>query len=401
MTELVLPFDSAAADPAASGGPASASARVLDITVLRETPAFWPSAADAGGAVLHVFQTREFIAAWQQGFGVPGRCEAHLVVVANGDGQPVLLLPLAIERRRGMRVLTFMDHGHADYNAPVLFPAAGTVTAEEMAALWPRLLEVLPPVDVVQLGKMPQMIGGVANPLFGLGLAAEGESGHGNRLDRPWTKVETQFESPREIKKKQKGLAKLAHIRFITPTDPAEQRRLIAAMVEQKARRFEETGVPGYADNPGALAFLHAATESFGSSGNLVVNALMADDEPLAVQWGLKFGSTFYALVTSFTGGRWRQYSCGRILAYLLLKQCHEHGFAYFDQGVGDEAYKLRNSDTHLPLYRLVQPLSLKGRVFVGWGHLREAARQSAIGEHWRALKRARRQRAGGGPADG
>ncbi|WP_204314591.1 hypothetical protein, partial [Stenotrophomonas maltophilia] len=76
------------------------------------------------------------------------------VIITLADGTPVLYLPLAVETQFGLAVLRFMDGGVAAVNAPIL---AGDMDLAPGAllALWPQVLRALPPVDAVDLGKIP------------------------------------------------------------------------------------------------------------------------------------------------------------------------------------------------------------------------------------------------------
>jgi CelD/BcsL family acetyltransferase involved in cellulose biosynthesis len=334
----------------------------FQIEVHRQIPSNWPSAATPDGSVCHIFQTREFLMAWGSSFGRHARYSAFYIDVCDGSGHPLMLLPLVIEQRLGVRTLSFIDQGHADYNAPVVYPRAANLPREIVPALWDRILSLLPAVDVVRLEKMPDHILGVPNPLFALAEEPNGESCHGNDLTKTLAEVERTLLSPRELRSKQKSLEKIAPVRFIVAEESERRQQLLDTLIGQKQRRFEETRVPGFAEKPDALAFLRQATEIFGRSGNLFICALTVGDDVTAIQWGLKQGGVLYALMTSFADGRWVKYSCGRILNYRLLQWLKQEGYTYLDQGFGDEPYKLQNCDTTVPLYRTVTGRSLLGR---------------------------------------
>lgn len=334
----------------------------LQIVVHRTIPSNWPSATNLGEARCHIFQTREFLTAWLESFGAGRRYTPLYVEVRDPHGTMLLLLALTIETRRGLRTLTFLDQGHADYNAPVLFPEAANQAAAFTLALWQHLLTLLPPFDVLRLEKMPEHVGGLANPLFAFATAPNGESCHGNDLTKPLAEVEKALLSPKEMKSKLKSLEKLAPVRFIVADDAETRRHLLDTLIAQKQRRFEDTRVPGFAENPEALDFLEQASDIFGRSGNLFICALAVGDEITAVQWGLRQDRVLYALMTSFAAGKWVKFSCGRILNFRLLQWLHAAGFTYLDQGFGDEPYKLQNADTTVPLSQAVIGYTAHGR---------------------------------------
>jgi CelD/BcsL family acetyltransferase involved in cellulose biosynthesis len=370
------------------------------ILVHREMPAAWPALAGLGEASGYVFQAREFVVAWQASFGRQRRFTPLFVEVRDGQGTPLLLLALAIERRAGIRTLTFLDQGHADYNAPLLLPAGRPRLADFTLDFWRELLAALPPFDVARFDKMPEQLADLANPMFLLATGSNGASCHGTALARPWPEVEKTLQRPGKLRSKLKALGERGETRFLVAADAAERRRLLDRLIVQKQRRYEETHVPGFRENPDSLAFLREATEAFAASGALLLCGLLVGEEIVAVQWGLVQGPCYYALVTSFEGGDWQRFSCGRLLNYLLLRHLHEKGFAYCDQGVGDELYKLQNCDTTVPLARSVFARTSRGRLYLAQQQLMARLRGSAAGEQLRRLKWKLRRRVLGALVD-
>ncbi len=78
------------------------------------------------------------------------------------------------------------------------------------------------------------------------------------------------------------------------------------------------------------------------------------DGEIVATSWNVALGTRLYELMISFSGGEWSKHSVGRILNLMLLKWAKENGYRYLDHGIGDEAWKAENCDTHVPLGRMV-----------------------------------------------
>ncbi len=361
----------------------------LVISVHARPPAEWPSVrAGVVADAVHfsIFQSREFIDTWLMSFDDSTRWTAHFVKVTSPLGEPLMLVPLCIARRSGMRILSFLDGGKADYNGPVLF-SRHAWTREAMHELWRRILDALPPIDVVRLEKIPPTIDGLPNPFHMLAERPDVASTHGNRLDRPWPDVEKGMENPKRLRKKERALARIAHVEFLIAEDAEQQEWLLGQLIDQKQRRYEEMRVAGFTEKPEHLAFLRHATTVFAESGNLLLCALAADREAIAILWCLVKEGTALALINSHADGPWTRFSCGRLLDHRLIEHLHAHGFVYFDRGYGDEAYKLQNSDTTIPLFRHDEARSLKGRLFL-WGlRLRAALLGSRLGEGLRQAK--------------
>ena len=332
------------------------------LTVHEGIPADWPGLHDLGAARAHVFQTREFMGVWAATFGAAPSIAPRFVDVHDGAGALVLRLPLAIETVGGIRVLGFADQSCADYNAPILYPTATAWTPERAAALWGQVEAALGPIDKVVLDKLPAMVGDCVNPLHLLADEANPESCHGSDLTLAWEKVMATQAQLRTLKRKMRTLDKLGAVRFVVARTPAERQRLLGVLLAQKQRRFEDTRVPGFAENPVPKAFFERATALFGDSGDLHLAALEVDGEVIATSWGVALGTTVYELMIGFEAGEWAKYSPGRILNLRYLEWARAEGFTYVDHGIGDESWKHENCDTHVPLGRLVAVRSARGQ---------------------------------------
>ena len=67
-----------------------------------------------------VFQTYEWLSTWQRHIGAPRGARPAIVIGRDAHGEIMLLLPLAIERTRLARRLTWLGSELCDYNAPLL-----------------------------------------------------------------------------------------------------------------------------------------------------------------------------------------------------------------------------------------------------------------------------------------
>ena len=325
-------------------------------------PEDWPRAGLASDARCHVFQTREFVETWCATFAPARKARPLLVTIRHSDGSPLLMLPLVIERRRATRVLTFMDAGVADYNAPILFPTATPWTEATARTLWAAIEKALPVYDIAFLDKMPAEVGGLQNPLALLADGPNDESCHGNVLTRPWKDVEATQPYLKTLKKNMRGLERIGRTEFLVAETDADRTLFFEAMIRQKQRRFEETRVPGFDAEPHKLAFFERANRVFAEAGALHVSALKVGDKIVATAWGLTRGKHLYDLLIGFEAGEWTKYSSGRALNLMLLKWLHDNGYTYLDHGIGNEAWKLEACETTVPLFRCTVARTAIGR---------------------------------------
>lgn len=346
----------------------------------------WPRSSDAGPARCHVFQCADILEVWLDTIGKARRVEAVFIGIDDEAGQTVMLLPLGIERVRGIRVLGFLDGTVVDYSQPVLFPAASRLDAAAMARLWPQIQSALPNFDVAVFDKMPMEVGGQANPMMHLGVVSMPESGHVMSLTGTADEIEKRIPVSKRHGRYLRQFAREHDVVLEVANSLDRGRRFLDDMIENKARKFHETRVPGF-EVPGKRAFYVEATRRLPNLAPIHLSAIRAGDVVVASHWGLVFGDRFYFLMTAHAGGEWRKFSPGRILNDALIRWCHTHGYRWFDFGIGDEAYKDEYCDVVIPLHVAVIPVTLLGRLFVASGAVLNRLRASRLWQRLRPYK--------------
>jgi CelD/BcsL family acetyltransferase involved in cellulose biosynthesis len=318
---------SAAPDARASGR--DAPVRVVTTGGLHDLSGLWPRSGDTGAGQCYAFQGADVLAVWGETIGAARGVAPVFTAVTDAEGRPLLLLPLGIERRHGLRVLTFLDGGVADYNAPVVFPAAAAWSAHTTRSVWQALLKALPPFDVAVLDKMPERVGALPNPLSALATLRHAASGHALSLSGTWEDfAKTRLPRRQDSSRKRRRLEKLGMLTFDVAETPEQCEAFLEAMIHQKTRRFRDTGVADDFDKPGYRAFFPAMTHRFAGRPPLHLSVLKLDDTILAAHWGYVAGDRFYYLMPSFEGGDWIRYSAGRLLIEHLIEWSYARGLA-------------------------------------------------------------------------
>ena len=370
--------------------PLAASAACFRVDVHADIAAHganWPRTGERGDAHCHVFQTVEFLTTWQNTYGRTTRAETLYVSVRETDGSPLLLLPLAIVRRWGLRELSFIDASAADYNAPVLFPTNRIWTRETATALWAAVLAALPPCDIVSLVKLPAAVGGIANPLHALAERDNPESCHGTDLTGSWEQIERTLRNLKTIRKQTRNLERIAPLSLRASQTPADVRPLLETMLAQKQRRFEETMVPGFDAHPEKADFLDQGSVAFAENGTLRFYGLYVGEKILATAWGIMHAGIYYWIVISSEAGEWARLSPGRVLHRLLLQALHAEGCRYIDNGIGDEQWKLDNLNRTVTLRMHVEPRTRRGRAALARRRALNRLRGSSIWQRLRPYK--------------
>ena len=346
-----------------TSGSKTRDARLLVSSDFDTFAGLWPRAAEPGDALFHVFQSAEFLQVWLDTIGQARGITPCFCAVLDAGGAPLMLLPLGIERRGGVRVLTFLDGGAADYNAPVLFGATPEWNGEQVAAILADVFAALPPFDVIQFEKMPAAVLGLANPLRHMPAERWPCDGHAAVLTESWEAyAAAHIRHSRRFAGHVRQLMRSSPLSY-TVADAKVGEAWLELLFAQKQARFVETRVPGFSEQPGMHEFYRLATRRFIGSGLVHLSAIMAGGEVIATQWGLRQGDRYYYLICGFEEN-WRKFAPGRLVIEAMLQWCHEDGVALLDFGIGDEAYKYEYCDVHLKLYSAVKPVSLRGRAY-------------------------------------
>jgi CelD/BcsL family acetyltransferase involved in cellulose biosynthesis len=326
----------------------------------------WPSLNQQGRHCAYAFQTREVLEVWLDTIGIARKTQPLFVRVDSDDGAPLMLAPLGVERRRGLRILGFLDGGVCDYNAPVLFPGAESIDAEAFGRLWNSIAEKLPQFDAALFDKIPTAVDEMRNPFKALAPTSDFNSGHLVRLDGA-----------------EEGGDAAPSPRF-SNTDRKWR---------QKTRRYLDTrGVDGF-DRPGYRGYYRVMTDRFLSSGGVQLSALLLDGAPIATQWAVITPDRFYSLMPAFEVGPSARHSPGLLHLEETIAWCVRERIAILDLGVGDELYKLRIANARLPLFRGEYAATLAGRAYLAALAARHKLSAGPLGEAWRAYNEARIRR--------
>lgn len=352
------------------------------------------------GADCTVFQTFDWIAAWHRSIGLHSPVNPAVVVGRRADGEILFLLPLAIHPGF-VRRLTFLGHEVCDYNAPLLGAEfSRAVTREHFLALWSELLALLqrhPRLrhDIVELGKMPAMVGAQANPLLHLDVRLNPSGAHLTHLTGTWDEFYAARRSSatrRRDRTKRKRLGEMGEVRFVTPEDPDDIARTLETLMAQKIRAFARMGVFNVFARPGCRDFFFDLATNPATRPLVHVSRLEVGPIWAAANLGLQFRGCYYHVLASYDEGEVSRFGPGAAHLRDLMQRAVERGFDTFDFTIGDERYKLEWSDTVVTLHDHIVATTLRGWPTVVAANavrrLKRAIKQTPF--LWQAVSRAR-----------
>ena len=312
------------------------------------------------------YQQFDFLGPWQRQVGERENFLPFLVIAYDGERRPLLLLPLALRHRHGIRTVCFMGGKHATFNMALWdrdFAASATVT--DLDALIAGIAERCA-ADVLALTQQPQRWRDLANPMA---LLPKQPSVNACPLltmvpgAAPATLVSNSFR--RRLKGKERKLQTKSGYRYHVVTSASEIKRLLDWFFSVKPLRMAEQRLPNVFAETGVEDFIRDACMARRSGGGHVIDihALECDDEVIAIFAGVADGYRFSMMFNTYTMSGYSRYSPGLILMRNIIDHYAGQGYRALDLGIGSDDYKRLFCKGDEPIFDSFIPLSPRGKV--------------------------------------
>ena len=321
-----------------------------------------------------VFQSFDFLAAWQRHIGMRNGTVPAIILGRDGDRPLLFILQFAIESRGLVRRLTWLGSDLCDYNAPLLDQSFSQhVDPERFVSLWQDVVKLLRAdarfrFDCVDLQKMPETIGAQRNPFLALQVLAHPSGAYVAHLAGDWDRFYAAKRSSSTRKKERRQLKQLGEygeVHFVDVQDRADRERTLETLLGQKSRSFAHMGVEDLFERPGYREFFRALVTDPNMHELTHMSRLDIGSTIAAANLGLRFRDCYYLIVSSYHDGEFSRFGPGRAHLNELLRHAIGRGFRSFDFTVGDEPYKRDWCDTELRLYDHLAAVTLRGRLVV------------------------------------
>lgn len=338
---------------------------------LREVEADWRAFEQRADGT--VFQTFDWLAKWQQHIGAPARVVPAIVVGRDAGGAILFLLPLAVERGRGGRRMTWLGAALCDYNGPLLAPEfSQRVGAGQFPALWRAILGVLRGArfrfDFVDLPKMLENVGEQRNPFIDLEVHPNPSGAYVASLGEDWDAYYAAKRSGPTRKKERKQLKLLGEHGAVGFVDVVGREAIVASMetlIEQKMRSFARMGVKNNFARVGYREFYLDLTTDPATSDLVHVSRLDVGNTIAAASLGLRREGNYYLVLSSYEDGELARFGPGRAHLNELLRYAIGKRFKTFDFTIGDEPYKRDYADIVLRPFDHLAAATIRGQAVV------------------------------------
>jgi CelD/BcsL family acetyltransferase involved in cellulose biosynthesis len=355
-----------------------ALARVAVFSSFGEAEPYWRSLVRSG-AVMTAYQRVDFLQLWQEHLGQDEGVAPRIVVGFDTDDEPLVVLPLGVRQRAGLRIAQFLGGKHVNFNFGVW--RRDFIGAADRAAV-ARLFNALQGhADALALTNQPECWQGYANPLASWPHQDSPSMGHSAALISDFDALMRERVSSsarRKSRKKAEGLAATGPVDFWRADTAAKAREVLAAFFAQKVARMRMIGQPDVFDDPAIHRFLESAvTDSEDATPPVEIYALTVAGEIIATFGGITDGERFSGMFHSIAPGRFERESPGEQALIHLVRSCCERGLKTLDLGVGEARYKNLFCDTEEALFDTFTGLSAKGRAYMAGARLAAAAKRA------------------------
>jgi len=330
-----------------------------------------------------IFQSHDWVSAWWR--TVPGQAERRLRIGLVWRGEELLaILPLAIQRRKGLRFLEWAANDCTDYADVLMHPLCPPAA---IARLW-RELVAAGGFDLYFLNRLrpDARFGALLNASDGLRLAANRRTEICSQVAGDWATGAQWFDSQskktrQNYRRGRKALEESGKVEFrLLPLDePAGP--VLARLAELKRQWLAGNGRIAPLFDEGAPA-LPALVEVLAKAGALRIFVLECAGTTVAISVNFVQRGTLMAFLTSYDPS-FERGSPGMVLLMDYVQWSIDQGLEMVDFLCGEEPFKVRFATQTLTLTSVMGPATMKGRLAMLADDMRRKW-QSAI-ESWRA----------------
>jgi len=339
-----------------------------------------------------IFQSHDWVSAWWT--TVPGQAERQLRIGLVWRGEELLaILPLAIQRRKGLRFLEWAANDCTDYADVLIHPLCPPAALNR---LW-RELVAAGGFDLYFLNRLrpDSKFRALLDAPDGLKLSANHRTEICSQVAGDWTTGAQWFESQskktrQNYRRGRKALEESGEVVFrLLPLDEPVG-PVLARLGEMKRQWLAGNGRIAPLFDVGAPA-LPALVETLVQAGALRIFVLECAGTTVAISVNFVQRGTLMAFLTSYDPS-FERGSPGMVLLMDYVQWSIDQGLEMVDFLCGEEPFKVRFATRTLTLTSVMGPATLKGRLAMWVDQLRLSSQSARDG--WRAWRAAAAERA-------
>jgi len=317
-----------------------------------------------------VFQRFDWLSEWHAHVGRPRHCKPVIVLISDERGNLLILLPLAIEREGMLRRLTWLGSDLCDYNAPLLAASFNEVVPpERFRHLWRQIVDAVRAMpfhrfDLVDMDKMPALVGAQSNPMLSLAVLPRTYSAHAASLGDNWEEfcgAKTTGQTRKRDRRRLRRLTESGEVRFVHASGCDEITETMNVLITQKRHYLARKGVEDLFTRAGYREFFRAVVLNPHLSDVVHVSRVDVNATPVAAGLGLMHKNCYHLVMSSYRDGDVARFGPGRVHLMELFRHAIERRAAKFDFTIGDEPYKRDWCDIELKVVGYLEAATTMG----------------------------------------
>jgi CelD/BcsL family acetyltransferase involved in cellulose biosynthesis len=312
------------------------------------------------------YQRFDFLSHWQRHVGEREGLQPFIVIACDIERRPLLLLPLALEHKHGVRTAWFMGGKHTTFNMALWNRdfAADATTLDVNALI--SAIRQHGQADVLALARQPVRWRDLPNPMALLPNQASANDCPLMPIapdEPPTTRISSSFRH--RLKGKERKLQALSGYRYHLAATDTEITRLLDWFFRIKPLRMTEQKLPDVFAEPGVEDFIRGACMTpLANGGHAIdIHALECDDEVIAIFAGVADGYRFSMMFNTYTMSDNSRHSPGLILMRNIVDHYAASGYRALDLGIGSDDYKRLFCKRDEPIFDSFIPLSSRGKI--------------------------------------
>jgi CelD/BcsL family acetyltransferase involved in cellulose biosynthesis len=322
-----------------------------------------------------IFQSHAWISAWWNHLADRSARELLIVLAWRGD-QLQAVLPLAIHRRSGLRMLEWAGRDVCDYCDALMMPG---LSRDILSRMWGEVC-VKARFDVSLLNRLlpDAHAWSLLEAGRGTRLRANRRMEHSTRVAGDWADGAAWFDHfPKKIRQNYKRGVKFledgATLQFRLLPPDTDFGPVLAQLSAFKRLWLAKTGFIAPLFDEGA-PMLPALAKVLAEAGTLRIYVLERDGAMIALSLNFVEGDSLLAFVTAYDPA-FERGSPGMVLMMDYIRWAFDHGCREVDFLTGDEDFKHRFGAHEVPLASMAGAGSMLGRLVMLADGVRERVR--------------------------
>lgn len=367
----------------------------LDISVMSNVAELRESWLSMGPQAQDPFSCYPWCEAWYQANRQAGKGEPRVVVARSADGVE-MILPLFLERKFGLSVLTRPGRSISGDFAAIFSPRLREMAQGDVGdTFWNRVFAATrKEASVLLLNGVPATEIEGNSPLGRLERVHCGVEAFYLTLKPDWDAQYQELFSSKMRRNDRRCLRRLGEegeMEFLVAEGVEQQKALMEELMDQKAAQIDATHQPHYFHDPVVRDFFLRLPALMEQSEQEVffLMALKFDGRTIAANFGVTKAQRHFGLITTMSMGEERKFSPGRLLLLETNRVLSERGCNHHEFGNGEYEYKNDWCSGHQERYAVVNSSTLLGavpaRMIRGMLSLRNSIKDSDSGKQFLA----------------